>query len=117
MIKAKHSNAVVELSHHYDCNTTNIVYIIECKKCGDQYIGQTFKSLRGQILNHLGYARRKEVNKATGNHFNLPGHKFSEMTISVLEKVKEVDTSYRECRESHHIELFNLKFKGINRKK
>ena len=29
MIKAKHSNAVVELSHHYDCYTTNIVYIIE----------------------------------------------------------------------------------------
>ena len=41
IIKAKHSNAVVKLSHHYDCNTTNIVYLIECKKCGDHYIGQT----------------------------------------------------------------------------
>ena len=41
----------------------------------------------------------------------------SDMTISVLEKVKETDTGYRECRESYFIEKFNLKFKGINRKK
>ena len=92
IIKAKHSNAVVELSHHYDCNTTNIVYMIECKKCGDQYIGQTMNSLKDRFLDHLGYARREEVEKATGGHFNLPGHKLSDMSISVLESVKEKNT-------------------------
>ena len=33
-IKAKHNDHSVELSKHYDCNSKNIVYIIECKKCG-----------------------------------------------------------------------------------
>ena len=117
VVKATHSKEVVELSHNYDCNTKNIVYIIECKKCLDQYIGQSKNSLRGRFLDHLGYARREEVQKATGGHFNNPGHKLADMTISVLEKVKETDTGYRECRESYFIEKFNLKFKGINRKK
>ena len=116
-VKAKHSTAVVQLSKHYDCNTKNIVYILECKKCGDQYIGQTGNSLRGRFLDHLGYARREELNKSTGDHFNLPGHKMSDMQISVLEQVKEANPYYRECRESFHIEQFNLKFKGINRKR
>ena len=62
-------------------------------------------SLRDRFL---GYARREEVEKATGGHFNLPGHKLSDMSISVLESVKEKNTYYRECRESYHIENFNL---------
>ena len=103
-IKAKHSDHKVELSKHYDCNTKSIVYIIECRKCGDQYIGQTMHSLRDRFLDHLGYARREEVEKTIGGHFNLPGHKLSDMSISVLESVKERNTYYRECR------------KGINRK-
>ena len=49
-IKAKHSDHQVELSKHFDCNTKNIVYIIECKKCGDQYIGQTKNSLKDRLL-------------------------------------------------------------------
>ena len=39
------------------------------------------------------------------------------MTISVLEQVKEKNTFYRECRESFNIQHFNLKFKGLNRKR
>ena len=117
VIKAKHSDHQVELSKHFDCTTRNIVYIIECRKCGDQYIGQTMHSLKDRFLDHLGYARREEVEKATGGHFNLPGHKLSDMSISVLEKVKEKNTFYRESRESYQIENFNLQRKGINKKR
>ena len=41
----------------------------------------------------------------------------ADMTISVLEQVKEKNTYYRECRESNWIQSFNLKFKGLNRKR
>ena len=73
--------------------------------------------VKPRFLDHLGYARREEVEKATGGHFNLPGHKLSDMSISVLEKVKEKNTFYRESRESYQIENFNLHRKGINRKR
>ena len=70
-----------------------------------------------RFLDHLGYCRREEISKATGAHFNKPGHSMSDMTISVLEQVSEKDTFYRECRESKHIQDFDLKYNGINRKK
>ena len=68
-------------------------------------------------MDHLGYCRREEISKATGAHFNKPGHSLSDMTISVLEQVSEEDTYYRECRESKHIRDFDLKYNGINRKR
>ena len=54
--------------------------------------------------------------QATGTHFNLPAHNISDMTISVLEKVNRIDKALREQRESHFIEQFNLKYKGMNKK-
>ena len=118
-VKATHTNHKVHLNKHYDCTTSNIVYIIECKqdKCKDQYIGQSKNSLSSRFLDHLGYCRREEISKATGAHFNKPGHSMSDMTISVLEQVSEEDTYYRECRESKHIRDFDLKYNGINRKR
>ena len=74
-------------------------------------------SLRSRFLDHLGYVRRDEISKATGEHFRSKGHSQADMTISVLEQVKEKNTFYRECRESFNIQHFNLKFKGLNRKR
>ena len=90
--------------------------MLECKKCKDQYIGQTKDSLRDRFTDHVGYVRRNE-NKATGIYFNQKGHSQSDMTISVLEQVKQKDRFYRESRESYWIEQFNLKYEGMNRKK
>ena len=53
----------------------------------------------------------------TGRHFHLPGHQKSHMSITVLEKLYTDDTAYRKRRESHYIELFNLKYKGMNRRR
>ena len=118
-VHATHTNHKVHLNKHYNCTTSNIVYIIQCKKdkCKDQYIGQTQNSLSSRFLDHLGYCRREEISKATGAHFNKPGHSMADMTISVLEQVSEKDTFYRECRESKHIQDFDLLYNGINRKR
>ena len=116
-VKAKFSDTKIQLSKSFDCNTQNVVYIIECKKCGDQYIGQTGReTIRKRFLEHLGYARRNE-NKSTEILFNLPGHSITDMTISVLEQVNQNNRLYREARESYLIEKFNLKYQGMNRKK
>ena len=114
IIKAKYTNAVVQLSKSFDCQTTNVVYIVTCKKCKDQYIGQTKKTLEDRFKQHLGYVANNT--QATGTHFNLPAHNISDMTISVLEKVNRIDKALREQRESHFIEQFNLKYKGMNKK-
>ena len=115
-IKATFSEARVTLDKKFTCETDNMIYMLECKKCRDQYIGQSKDSLKDRFLDHIGYARRNEA-KSTGIHFNLPGHSTSDMTISVLEQVKQKDRFFRETRESYWIEKFNLKYEGMNRKR
>ena len=54
-----------------DSNTCNLVYAISCgvARCRQQYIGQTSKSLKERLQQHLGYVNRNV--EATGRHFNL----------------------------------------------
>ena len=56
------------------------------------------------------------MNKATGEHFNLPGHKMADMEVSILEKIHNKDPQYRKARERMWIERFNTKYKGLNKK-
>ena len=102
---------------HHTCDTLNICYIIECKKCNQQYIGETHDTAKKRFLQHRGYVRRKEMDWAKGQHFNLPGHAMADITISVLERIRQTDPAYRKQRESDYIEQFETKRKGINRKR
>ena len=45
--------------------------------------------------------------QATGEHFNEPGHSLSDMSITILEKVKVNNTNYRKERERFLIKNFN----------
>ena len=75
------------------------------------------KQSEKSFLDHAGYVRHKEVEKSTGHHYNMPGHSLSDMTISVLEQIKQDDPMYRKRRESYHIAQFDLVHNGVNRKR
>ena len=66
-----------------------------------------------RLSQHRGYVTR-QTQDATGKHFNLPGHKLSNMKITVLEQVKNQDPIYRKEREKYHIRKFNSYHKGMN---
>ena len=101
-----------------NCETRNCVYMIECQKdyCKERYIGETERELRERISEHRGYIHNKNVSTATGEHFNLPGHQLSDMKVTIIEKVKKYDESYRKERESTHIRRFNTFYRGMNRR-
>ena len=42
------------IKHHLHCLSTNVVYLINCKKCGFQYIGETKRTLKTRLLEHCG---------------------------------------------------------------
>ena len=116
-IKSSATNVTKELSKQHTCKDRNIVYIINCKKCKQQYIGETDRTLKDRMLEHLGYVRREETSQATGFHFNQPGHQMSDMSISVFERINSYDPQYRKTRESYWIGQFDLLRQGINRKR
>ena len=114
--KAEATNHTVDLHTEADCNTCNLVYAISCgvARCRQQYIGQTSKSLKERLQQHLGYVNRNV--EATGRHFNLPGHDKSDLKITVVEKIHDRDIWVREEVESMHIRKANTFYKGINLK-
>ena len=75
------------------------------------------------MSDHIDYARTKQLDQATSNHFNKPGalaeHSLANMQIFILVKMKTYGTQYRKKsrkkREKILIRLFNTLYCGINK--
>ena len=63
-----------------------------------KYVGETKRILKFRFSEHRGYVNNND-DTATREHFNMPGHSLSNMTMTVLEKVKTSDDMYRKERE------------------
>ena len=105
-----------DIESQVDCQTANVIYCLSCEKCKEQYIGETEKTLAVRFRQHRGYVRNKEVEKATGEHFNKPGHTMANMKITILEKMNSQDPQLRKIRESLFIQKFNAKYRCLNKK-
>ena len=105
------------INKNVNCETANIVYIIECQKCNMRYVGESKRPLKYRLADHRGYVNRDYINTATGAHFHLPGHNLSHLQISIIEKQKNESDSYRKEREKYFINMFNSYYKGMNKQK
>ena len=87
------------------CLTFNVVYMIESDKdkCKQRYIGETKRPIKYRIADHRGYVVNKQIDKATGAHFNSAGHSLTNMKFTILEKVKTNNENYRKEREKYLI--------------
>ena len=84
----KRLNQTWKIYETLNCNTNNIVYIIECNKTNSnkQYIGKTNSSLKVRISEHLGYVNTNKTEQATGEHITSRAHTLSIITETVIEK-------------------------------
>ena len=104
-----------KLNNTFNCNTENIIYLIECDKCKMRYIGETERSLSERISEHKTYIRTKKLNQPTGYHFNLPGHSLDQLKVTVIERITKTSVLYRKERESYIIRKFNTHNRGMNK--
>ena len=114
-VQATQSNFKVDINVQANCLTTNCIYLLGCKRCPQQYIGESERSLKERFLEHKGYVNNNLLSKATGAHFNLKGHKISDMELTIVEKIFNPDPQFRKQREKMYINKFNTKHKGINK--
>ena len=64
------------------CETKNIVYMLIYKKDNCQtkegfmprYIGESERTLKDIVCEHLGYINTKRTDQPAGRHFNMRGH-------------------------------------------
>ena len=111
------------VNHVFDCDSEEVVYLITCKKCGLQYVGNTVTSFRLRLNNHKSSMMRyfKGQQGMGGQklyaHFYTEGH---EGLISLEIQVIDVtDLKRPNERESFWIEKLNTYVlpKGIKYKR
>ena len=97
------------------CKTENLIYLIECKLCKKQYVGETENRLHIRLNGHRSDITNKRLEKPVAHHFNLPGHSLGDLTITVIEKIHHPDVQLRRRCESYWIHhLKSLAPGGLN---
>jgi hypothetical protein len=96
-------------TQHISCELSNLIYLITCKKCGIQYIGETGRKLRDRLYEHLYSIRNKDrISTPVSEHFSLPDHKSRDLSIMVIERSEQFTdinrtTKFRKRREQFWI--------------
>ena len=63
--------------------------------------------LKFRLADHCGYVRNQAIDKATGEHFSLPGHSLSDLSITDIKQSKRNNNLYWKEGELYHINRFN----------
>ncbi len=93
------------------CATKNVVYLITCSACDQQYVGETKRKLSTRFGEHLRNIR-KEKTQMVGRHACFEDEK--NIKIQVIDKCEQ-GQSYRRSRENFWIhELETLQPQGLN---
>ena len=100
------------------CETFNVIYLIQCRLCNLQYIGENkrrlkdrFNERRRPILNPT----RNYIHNAISEHLLTSNHSDNHMLLIPFEKLKNGRDSFRKAREAHLIhKAKTIKPLGIN---
>ena len=97
-----------------------IWFLIECKKCTKQYIGETKRQLHERFGEHRrSIQNHHQLTKPTpvSAHFNQSGHSINHLLLTPLELIHSKRDSVRKAREAHLInKAMTLEPLGINRR-
>ncbi len=114
-IHSTHNNKNFPTPTHTNCNTKNIIYLLECTKCTrrNQYVGQTQRCMNTRLAGHRAASKTKP-NLPIYKHFlTLPNHNLErDIKISILEKCTADQLT---SKESHWINTLETVYpKGLN---
>ena len=70
------------------CSTTNVIYLISCAKCDQQYLGETKQKGSARLSGHR-FSIKKHANTFIARHFNLPGHTMDDIRIQPIEHITQ----------------------------
>lgn len=102
----------VKLKGNFNCDSANVVYLLECNTCHLQYIGQTANAFRKRFNNHRAHAKSLP-NLPLSRHVANPGHSFNNLKVTIIESGFHSNHE-REVRESYLIFKFKTASSGLN---
>ena len=73
-----------------NCNCTNVIYLITCRKCRLQYVGETAQLLRERIRHHnscINHPEKDNTCRILSEHFSKGHCKNATFTVHIIEKL------------------------------
>ena len=119
-IENRVNNKKFNIQENLNCASTNLIYLISCKKCPKQYVGETRNALRQRFSSHR-YDIKHNKDKPVALHFNLDDHSIDDVILTPIESInfnatdEEEVTTFRRKKESMWIErLATARPSGLN---
>ena len=105
----------LEVNLLLSCITKDVIYCIECIRCGEIYIGETDRRLGDRIREHLRDVKNKNRHREVAIHFNSLGHSLDHFRVQVLFENINGNLA-RKIKESYFIMKFGCVYPlGMNR--
>ena len=105
--RSTHTGEKFKINGEFTCFTSSVIYLTTCTKCFKQYVGQTGRTLKDRIAEHVRDVRKGE--KTSGTHYNLPDHVHANMKVQIIEKVTPNSEFHRLEREDFWIKKLATK--------
>ena len=71
-----------------NCKTNNIIYLLECKICGLQYVGESINNIYERFSGHKSTIKGKKTNSYLVQHCNNGTCALTDLTITILENLE-----------------------------
>jgi len=107
-------NHTHKLKFSLSCESSNLIYLIHCKRCAMQYVGETGTKLRQRVNNHRSCIKINMCNPVS-IHFNSPNHSIEDFSIIPLESLIDDNKGDRVRREAYYQLLLGTVYpRGLN---
>lgn len=106
---------VFKVEHPISCQTKHLVYLIQCKRCGQQYVGETGNTLNTRMIRHRYDIRHMETSCGVAEHFCKKDHSVDDLQVMGIEAGLE-DAQRRKQREKHWKDTLDTLKNGMNKK-
>ena len=95
------------------CQTRCGIYLISCKTCHLQYVGQTKNSIRDRLNGHRGHILRGTEAFVMQEHF--AGEQWHVISNMIIKLIEQCDVNVINVREKYWIKELNTIFPyGLN---
>ena len=78
----------IKINQKLSCDSKNIIYVITCKKCNVQYVGETSRNLRERLTDHRSNIKSYK-HTAISSHFSQINHGIGDLDIVPIEKIPD----------------------------
>ena len=77
---------VLTPKHKVTCELSNVIYIINCNKCGLQYVGEIKRPIRNRMYEHYNSVQKFHSEKSipASRHFTQNNHSVRNMEFSIF---------------------------------